>query len=104
MWVSVWVKGPLLDSRFNNWPSGDTYIVYPDARSSIRFERLREGIQDAEKIRLLRDEFRNNSSNEAKDKLRRLDDALTSLNIAEKSDNFNELLKEAKQILESLSE
>jgi hypothetical protein len=65
---------------------------------------LREGIQDAEKIRLLRDEFRNNSSNEAKDKLRRLDDALTSLNIAEKSDNFNELLKEAKQILESLSE
>jgi hypothetical protein len=27
-------------SRFIRWPSGDTYFVYPDAQSSIRFERL----------------------------------------------------------------
>ena len=32
-------------------------MVYPDNRSSIRFETLREGIQDAEKIRVLREEF-----------------------------------------------
>jgi hypothetical protein len=52
-----WVKDPLRDSRFRRWPAGDTYIVYPEARSSIRFERLVEGIQDAEKIRILREEL-----------------------------------------------
>ena len=39
-----WVKEPLLDSRFRTWPAGDTYIVYPDARSSIRFERDRKSV------------------------------------------------------------
>ena len=28
-------------------------MVYPGARSSVRFERLREGIADVEKIRVL---------------------------------------------------
>ena len=48
-----WPKQPCQDSRFGNWPAGDTYLVYPDG-SSIRFERLVEGIQAYEKIRLLR--------------------------------------------------
>ena len=49
-----WVRDPLHDSRFRSWPAGDTYMVYPGNRSSIRYERLVEGIQDAEKIRILR--------------------------------------------------
>lgn len=49
-----WVKDPFADSRFSAWPAGDTYIVYPGAVSSIRFERLREGVQDFEKLRILR--------------------------------------------------
>ena len=36
------------------WPTGDCFLIYPGPRSSIRFERLREGIQDYEKVRLLR--------------------------------------------------
>ncbi len=48
-----WVEDPLMDTRFRSWPAGDTYLVYPGPRSSIRFERLREGIQDYEKIRIL---------------------------------------------------
>ncbi len=36
------------------WPTGDCFLIYPGPRSSIRFERLREGIQDYEKIRLIR--------------------------------------------------
>lgn len=52
-----WVKDPLLDSRFRTWPAGDTYQVYPGPLSSIRFEKLMEGIQDFEKVRLLREEF-----------------------------------------------
>lgn len=98
-----WVKDPLLDSRFRAWPAGDTYIVYPDARSSIRFERLREGIQDAEKIRLLREEFLDDSSAESKEKLRRLNELVARFNVTQKPAHFNELMNEGKQTLKDLS-
>lgn len=48
---------PLLDSRFRSFAAGDCYIVYPEGRSSIRFEKLTEGIQNFEKIQILRKEF-----------------------------------------------
>jgi len=49
-----WTEDPLRDAQHVTWSSGDCFLVYPNARSSIRFERLREGIQDFEKIRVLR--------------------------------------------------
>jgi len=52
-----WVAHPLIDTRFRAWPAGDTYQVYPGPRTSIRFEKLLEGIQDFEKIRILREGF-----------------------------------------------
>ena len=51
-----WVKSPNEDSRFVTWAGGDTYIVYPDNQSSVRFEKLIEGIQMYEKIQLLKGE------------------------------------------------
>lgn len=48
---------PLRDSRFRTWAAGDTYSIYPGPRSSIRFERLVEGLQDCEKIHILREEL-----------------------------------------------
>ena len=48
-----WVKDPCVDARFRTWRAGDCYLVYPDG-PSIRMERLIEGIQDFEKIRVLR--------------------------------------------------
>ena len=51
-----WAEDPQTDSRYGNWSSGDTYLVYPYNRSSIRFERLIDGIEDAEKVRALRAE------------------------------------------------
>ncbi|MDR0961927.1 MAG: DUF6067 family protein [Mediterranea sp.] len=53
-----WTADPLTDSRFRTWPAGDCYIVYPRGESSIRMEMLIEGIQDFEKCRILRDEYR----------------------------------------------
>ncbi|MES2995970.1 MAG: glycoside hydrolase domain-containing protein [Verrucomicrobiota bacterium] len=50
-----WVENPLESTDFTTWPSGDCFLVYPGNRSSIRFERLRDGIENWEKIRLLRD-------------------------------------------------
>ena len=55
--LNSWVKNPLLDSRFSAWGGGDCYLLYPGGRSSTRFERLIEGIQAYEKIRILREEF-----------------------------------------------
>lgn len=48
-----WVENPCVDARYDPWRAGDCYLVYPDG-PSIRMERLIEGIQDFEKIRILR--------------------------------------------------
>src|SRR4029453_18675988 len=50
----AWAADPLRDARHVLWPAGDTFLVYPGGHSSIRFEKLREGISDVEKIRVLR--------------------------------------------------
>ncbi len=49
-----WVENPLVSTDFVTWPSGDCFLVYPGDRSSIRFERLRDGIEGFEKIHILR--------------------------------------------------
>lgn len=49
-----WAENPQYDSRFGGWMAGDTYLVYPFNRSSIRFERLIDGIEVSEKVRALR--------------------------------------------------
>ena len=36
---------------------GGRYLIYPDGRSSIRMERLTEGAQVFEKVRILKEEF-----------------------------------------------
>ena len=93
-----WVKEPLLDSRFRTWPAGDTYIIYPDGRSSIRFERLREGIQDAEKIRILRGKFQNEPES-----LTQLNEMVSRFNILQKPTDLEKLMRDGKKLLEELS-
>lgn len=95
-----WVINPLVDSRFRTWPAGDTYIVYPDARSSVRFETLREGIEDAEKIRLLREQFTANSETE---KLQLLNETVAGFNLKEIPQNPEEMIDRAQKILNDLS-
>lgn len=52
-----WTDEPLTDTRFRMFAPGDTYFVYPDGRSSLRYERMAEGVQLSEKIRLLREQM-----------------------------------------------
>lgn len=52
-----WTDDPLTDTRFKLFAPGDTYFIYPEGRSSVRYERLVEGIELSEKVRLLRDKF-----------------------------------------------
>jgi hypothetical protein len=74
-----WPESPLTDSRYTKWPAGDTYFIYPGPLSSVRFERLREGIQDYEKIRILRNELSYSKSPEAAAAMERLDNFLRSI-------------------------
>lgn len=94
-----WVKEPLIDSRFRTWPAGDTYIVYPEGRSSIRFERLMEGIQDAEKIRIVRNKLEQDSSTVGQEKLQAFKAMLEQFNIKQSPNNLEEMLAKGKAFL-----
>jgi hypothetical protein len=91
-----WVEKPLHDSRFRTWPAGDTYIVYPQGRSSIRFERMLEGIQDYEKIQILKKKLN-------PDDLAKLNNAISKLKNNTRTVDWNENLNEAKRVLEEVS-
>ena len=60
-----WTIDPLTDARFRTWPAGDCFVVYPGGRGSVRFSKLTEGIQDFEKVRILRAQWQK-EGNEAK--------------------------------------
>lgn len=98
-----WVENPLTDSRFRTWPAGDTYVVYPEARSSIRFERLIEGIQDVEKIRILREEFKNTNSAESLMKLDRLNREVEKFNTINPTESYVQMLNDGKVLINKLS-
>lgn len=51
-----WGISPNEDTRFTSWAGGDTYIIYALNQSSVRFEKLIEGIQMFEKIQILKTE------------------------------------------------
>ncbi len=57
-WLN-WHETPLTDTRFRLFSPGDTYFFYPGPRSSQLFERLVEGVQLAEKVRILKAEKSN---------------------------------------------
>ena len=96
-----WVKNPLHDTRFRAWPAGDTYMVYPYGRSSVRFEKLIEGIQAYEKVRILREEFaaENNTT-----KLNELNGLLGKFNYnSQYSEDFPTLIRQGREGLNALS-
>ncbi len=100
--VNSWTADPLRDSRFRTWPAGDTYSIYPGPRSSIRFERLVEGIQDCEKIRILRKEL---ESEKAAGKLKRLNEEVGKFkfdNISGSKPSASTMVNRLEEILNSL--
>ena len=70
-----WTSATLMDTRYKTWPAGDCYQVYPGPRTSIRFEKLIEGIQDFEKIRILREQFLKEGNSKG---IRELEDILAT--------------------------
>ncbi len=91
-----WVKAPCQDSRFRTWPSGDCFVVYP-GESSIRLERLVQGIQDFEKVRILMSELEGR-------KLETLKQAVATFrsNKFSEKDDAGKMVREAEEVLRSV--
>jgi hypothetical protein len=49
----AWPADPTRDARHILWPAGDCFLVYPGAVSGSHFEKMREGIVDFEKTKIL---------------------------------------------------
>lgn len=75
----AWPEDPLRDARHTLWPAGDCFMVYPGGNSSIRYEKMREGIVDYEKIRILREKAAASSDPKVKQTLKELNDHLETL-------------------------
>ena len=74
----AWPADPARDGRHTHWPAGDCFLVYPGG-SGIRFEKLREGIADYEKIRILRRRALNSRSESVKGLMPELDAVLAAV-------------------------
>jgi hypothetical protein len=107
----AWPADPVRDARHAIWPAGDTFLVYPGASSSIRFEKLREGIVDYEKLRILRALAARSTNGEVKRQLRALEDHLRTF--AQDPDyakrdygvaRLTEAVHQGMRMLEALSE
>jgi hypothetical protein len=97
---NTWVKDPLRDTRWKRYPAGELFEFYPGPRTSIRFEKLIEGIQDFEKIRILREQFEKNGNEKG---LQAIEEALSIIKI-EQLDKVPaaEMVTNAKEILNKL--
>jgi hypothetical protein len=74
----AWPADPMRDARHTAWPAGDEFLVYPGANSSVRFEKLREGIVDYEKIRTIRALVAKSTNGEVKRQLQDFEAHLSS--------------------------
>jgi hypothetical protein len=97
---NTWVANPLQDSRWKRYPAGTLFQFYPGPRTSIRFEKLIEGIQDFEKIRILREQFEKDGNKKG---LQAIEEAFSFIKI-EQLDKVPaaEMVTKAKAILNKL--
>lgn len=94
-----WTIDPLRDSRFRTWAAGDCYQIYPGPRSSIRWERVVEGIQDVEKIRILREEFQTKGQKGNLDKLNKAVSQFVHENLT--PENAADMVNQGRKVLNS---
>ena len=102
----AWPADPARDARHTLWPAGDCFVVYPGGNSCVRFEKLREGIVDYEKIKILRQQISQSSNEKIKNMLGVLDEHLQSF-YNEHDFNTEKIIADVdkgKKLLEELSD
>lgn len=101
----AWPADPSRDARHTLWPAGDCFLVYPGGNSSLRFEKLREGIVDYEKISILKQQVAKSSDKKAKELMKELDAVFQSI-ISEKDFKTEKIVADmdrGKKIIEQLT-
>lgn len=102
----AWPEDPNRDARHGSWAAGDCFLVYPGGHSCIRFEKLREGIVDYEKIRIVREKAsRYPAGSRVANLLKELDNLL---HVFPQEKDFDELkiaadVAKGKKILDEIS-
>jgi hypothetical protein len=102
----AWPADPVRDARHVLWPAGDCFLVYPGAASTVHFEKMREGIVDYEKIKMLKAKTAGSANSEIKNLLQQLDQHLQTF-VAEKDFNKEKLkldIQKGKILIDELSE
>jgi len=96
-----WSTTSATDTRHPLVPAGDNMIVYPDNNTSIRFQKLLEGIQDFQKIKLLRAEWVKSNQ---RDKVAKIDAVLGRFkrtSVGSISD-YKQVVEDAQQVIDKL--
>ncbi len=102
----AWPADPARDARHTLWPAGDCFLVYPGGSSCSRFEKLREGIADYEKIRILKELASRSSDKKVKALMKELNDHLNAF-VAEHDFDTAKItadLDKGRKLLEALSD
>lgn len=104
---NIWQKNVLKDTRCSSAPAGDQHMMYPGPRNSIRMSKLREGIQDYEKLRIIMNRLDQLGTSEAMEHKNKLNDALARFSLGEitkeSNNRITELIQEAKAVLNEVS-
>jgi hypothetical protein len=107
----AWPADPMRDARHVLWGAGDCFLVYPGGNSCIRFEKLREGIVDYEKIRILREITANisdeNVINLVNDFNKHLETFVGDRDYAKRIYNVNEMsnsIEKGRKLIEEISD
>jgi hypothetical protein len=101
----AWPADPARDARHVLWPAGDCFLVYPGGNSCIRFEKLREGIVDFEKMRILREKAAHSTDATVRNLVQQLDQHL-KIFLAEKDFDTKKItadVEKGRKIVDELS-
>ena len=102
----AWPEDVNRDARHGSWAAGDCYMVYPGGKSCIRFEKMREGIVDFEKVRVLRELAARSDNPQARELIGKLDRHLPVF-LSEKDFDETKIaadVREGLQIINQLSD
>lgn len=96
-----WPHRPEYDSRFRRFGSGDTYQIGSYGRSTLRFERLIDGIEAYEKVKILRKKYAGRT-----EEMKPVEDILAQMARLKLTDTtlpWHDIMDEARQKLNAAS-
>jgi hypothetical protein len=102
----AWPEDPIRDARHGSWAAGDCYLIYPGGNSGIRFEKLREGIVDFEKIRILKELAAKSDNKENQRLLKQFEEHMQTIAMNEdfNENHLKESVDKGRKMIEELSE